>query len=311
MICNNCKNQIMDNAVACPYCGAQFIQQQPMGQPGVLMQQQQPMWQPMWQPDNYKSPVGFIVAIIFFVFLITLEIILFIAPGFITKKYRDKKIANAGDKKIVELASQTTQAVTEMTTEATTEETTEATTQATTEATTQATTEATTQATTEASVSPYDMAQAYSTTARPDLSEFDWYVNDVMINGMWSDAKPVTDPLGYEGGWKCFCFWDPDNVMDAYGKEWCNANITVSNSNENVSFTFDYYMVQWGNEAPFDISGQTITYMGELSENGIYCSDDNGSLEIYGFYSRGDKEYAIGFLIAPSGEWANVALVRP
>ena len=60
MFCNNCGNQVDDNAVVCPYCGVQLAAnaapQQP--QPAYDQQNAQPQYQqPAYQQPQYQQPV--------------------------------------------------------------------------------------------------------------------------------------------------------------------------------------------------------------------------------------------------------------
>lgn len=150
----------------------------------------------------------------------------------------------------------------------------------------------------------------YSTYERPELSEFDWYINDVYKNGMWQDADQISDPAGLTGSWKCLCYWDPDNKSGYKGTELTNLDFYIAGT--GVTAVMDYYWVEWAGSAREDETSMDDTiYAGGLTESGLTAECPTATLDITGIYIKDGKEYAIGEINTNAGVNAKVALVRP
>lgn len=141
---------------------------------------------------------------------------------------------------------------------------------------------------------------------RPELSDFDWYLNDFMYNGLPEDAqrRELTE---LTGSWKALTVYDPTMEYDSYVQELSNMEITVGES--AVTLAANYYKIFIPGEGSYEIDGVSI-FTGHL-RNGAVSLTGAGNLYITDFYRLGDSEYALGSLVAPDGIPANVALVRP
>ncbi|WP_130838175.1 zinc ribbon domain-containing protein [Lachnoclostridium sp. Marseille-P6806] len=143
-------------------------------------------------------------------------------------------------------------------------------------------------------------------TERPELSDFDWYLNDVMYNGVPEDAQRRELPE-LTGSWKALTVYDPMMEYDSYVQELSSMEITVGES--GVTLAANYYKIFIPDEGSYEIDGVSV-FTGHL-RNGMVSLTGAGNLYITEFYRIGDSDYALGSLVAPDGVPADVALVRP
>ena len=298
MKCMYCGKKMDNDAYFCDHCGRQAVAL-PQGMP-QQMQRNYPNGMPQQRPG--RSQAGFIIFVIVMDLLILLEILLFLAPGFVTKKHREEQIRAGLEASLPVSTEEMLRKGTEGKSEEKTEEITELITREKTEEKTEAVTE----------------EKTYSTTERPVEEEFRWYLDDVYQNGMPASAKPISDPYAYEGGWKCLFWWDPENMMGAAGIELANVDIQIAGE-DSVTVTVDQYWIRQINSEPVDESTKepyriSCHLMQGRDAYGAALESDNTAglyFILDSFYTIGDVQYALGQISVQSGEMAMIALVRP
>jgi hypothetical protein len=149
-----------------------------------------------------------------------------------------------------------------------------------------------------------------STEERPDLEDFLWYTEDVVYDGVPSDANIIDniDPL--TGSWKALIIYDPNNEYDAGAMEFLN--VALAGTAESLSLTLDWYQIFWANEGEsFDESDmEDSVFLGKWETGGLWASGV-GTIRLTQFYEQSGKQYAIGTMDTPDGIPALLALVRP
>lgn len=150
----------------------------------------------------------------------------------------------------------------------------------------------------------------FSTSTRPELSDFYWYMDDVYYEGLPYDSTPITEFSKLTGGWKALFYYDPDFTMDAYGFDYLN--VTIGGSVDSVQLTVDWYKTNFGGYEEYDISDEEDSVLyGAFEQGGMYLSGDGFGIWITEFYYLNGRQYAVGYMELQSGEPTYVALVRP
>lgn len=315
MYCFKCGAVIDDNSVRCPVCGTvmqyvvgpqiqpqQSYQQQPAQyrpqiQPSPQIQPQPPQIQPSPQKEN-ENNTGIIIFTVIMLTVIILEIILFLAPGFLTKIRREKLIEEARKE-----AAATTEATTEVTTEATTETVTEAVTETTTEAVTEATTEATTE--------EIAAKSRYKESDRPVEMDFRWFWEGFLTGCMVDDYSTILDSGRLEGDWKVMILTDPFELVDSYSMRLLNGNI--STKADKTTLELDYYKCKTRPDGDYkdETSKASETFMGSW-ENLCLNVDGNGvNMNIYLQIEAQGAELMLGEISWDTGLIGYIAFVRP
>lgn len=149
-----------------------------------------------------------------------------------------------------------------------------------------------------------------STEERPDLEDFLWYTEDVVYDGVPSDANIIDniDPL--TGSWKALIIYDPNNEYDAGAMEFLN--VALAGTAESLSLTLDWYQIFWANDGEsLDESDMEDTVFSGKWESGGLWASGAGTIRLTQFYEQNGKQYAVGTMDTPDGIPALVALVRP
>ena len=149
-----------------------------------------------------------------------------------------------------------------------------------------------------------------STTDRPDFSDFVWYLDDVMYNGVPEHAINITDRALVNGDWKALIVHDPERIMESFATEYLNVNIETAD--RGVTMTLDWYEMYFEYDAePFDVSNlEDSEFYGQWEGDGFWASGP-GTIHINQFYEINVKQFAIGAYDSPDGTPAYIALVRP
>lgn len=158
---------------------------------------------------------------------------------------------------------------------------------------------------------PDAMSSIYSVIDYPDLSDFSW-TDDVKGGDYSQGNETITDAAAVNGWWQGYILWDPDNKMDSYGEELCNVQLTSSGS--SMDWKWDYYQVRWGDSEEWETKDEETTMTGTFNSDGTLTFDAESigmAFEVYGFYTDGYHQYAVGWMTAQSGEQAWVFLYRP
>ena len=149
-----------------------------------------------------------------------------------------------------------------------------------------------------------------STEERPDLEDFLWYTEDVLYNGVPSDANTIGNMSTLTGGWKALILYDPNNEFDSNAIEFLN--IELAGTEDDLSLTFDWYSIFWANKGEsFDETAMEDTVFSGKWENGGLWASGAGTIHLTQFYEQNQKQYAVGIMDTTDGTPALVALVRP
>jgi hypothetical protein len=159
----------------------------------------------------------------------------------------------------------------------------------------------------------YDSEQTaaadYSTTERPDLGDFLWYLDGVYYDGSPDGSMPISDFSELTGSWKALFYYDPENTVNAFGYEFLN--VSLNGEADNVTMTLDWYMYV-GETEDYDKSGEADTLLtGSHDYDGITAGSEGYWIFLYAFYEYNGQQYALGYMELQSGEPTFVALVRP
>ncbi len=158
---------------------------------------------------------------------------------------------------------------------------------------------------------PEKIAEMYSYNNDP-------YVNSDLAEKLIADnskgGELITDTAAITGDWCGYLWWDRENSLDCYGEELLNVDITADGS--TVNWTFDYDSVKWGEDGEWESKedADSETYSGTMNSDGTVVFDASSagmSFTMNGFYTRGNRQYAVGTITVQSGESADVILYRP
>lgn len=158
---------------------------------------------------------------------------------------------------------------------------------------------------------PDAISSIYSVIDYPDISDFSW-TDDVKGGDYSQGNETITDSAAVNGWWQGYILWNPDNKMDSYGEELCNVQLTGSGS--SMDWKWDYYEMRWGDSEEWETKDEETTMTGTFNSDGTLTFDAASigmAFEIYGFYTDGYHQYAVGWMTVQSGEQAWVFLYRP
>ena len=154
-------------------------------------------------------------------------------------------------------------------------------------------------------------SEIYSSISNSNLAYFEW-IDEVTAGDYSQGNQTITDPKNLDGWWEGYILWDPDNKMDCYAQELCN--VKLSSSGSSVDWTFDYYMIKIGDDGDWtEKSDEDSTLTGTFNTDGTLSFDPAAAgmaFDMYGFYTDGYCQYAVGWITAQSGESAWVFLYR-
>ena len=150
----------------------------------------------------------------------------------------------------------------------------------------------------------------FSSSTRPELSDFYWYMDDVYYEGLPYGRTPITEFSKLTGGWKALFYYDPEGTMDAYGFDYLN--VAIGGTVDSVQMKLDWYKTNFGGYEEYDISDEEDTVLyGTFESGSLYISGDGNYMGITDFYYLNGRQYAVEFIDLQSGEPTYVALVRP
>ena len=156
------------------------------------------------------------------------------------------------------------------------------------------------------------VSSVYSVIDYPDPKYFDW-TEDVKGGNYSLGGETITDPAELNGWWEGYMVWDPDNAMDSYGEEL--VNVKLESNGSSIDWTDDYFAMKWGEDGGWEVkTDEDTTITGTFNSDGTLTFDAatiGMNFEMYGFYTNGYCQYAVGWLTAQSGESAWVFLYRP
>ena len=149
-------------------------------------------------------------------------------------------------------------------------------------------------------------AASYSTTDRPEASDFQTWYEHYISGGIPSDAHIITDYDKIKGSWKGLLRYSGSTVTSEL------MNFTVSGDASSSVFTVDWYLVlytgdeEWMNEEDME----DLSYAGSWSD-GVLAVNGAGDITIRTFYEIGGQQFAVGEMAVPDGSTAVVGMVRP
>lgn len=149
----------------------------------------------------------------------------------------------------------------------------------------------------------------YSSGAeKPLMSDFDYY-DYVQKYGFWAECEFFTDFASVLGPWKVYIVHDPYRNMNSYCEELVNIDITGSESSAEI--TLKWREIYFENSEVIDTShNQDSHYYGSYSaDGGLYCTGP-GNILIDRFCRFEGHEYGFGTLLSPDGVIADFFLKR-
>lgn len=151
---------------------------------------------------------------------------------------------------------------------------------------------------------------ALSTSQRPALEDFQWYLDGVLYDGVPADGVKMYSPGDITGGWKGLIIYDPDNLAGENALEFLNVNI--EGSAESLILTLDWYLmfIAGAEESLDETDMEDGVYQGQW-EGGSMWASGAGTIHLDRFYTKDGSQYAVGTLDTPDGVPALMALVRP
>jgi len=160
---------------------------------------------------------------------------------------------------------------------------------------------------------PTDTAASVSTQSTPSLDEFDWFLNDVLMSGVPSNAENINDPSDIVGSWKCLVVYDPQNKEGKEGYHLATMEIMCRES-DGKHFMGPYILWNTVIDAEGNVSDESarnpFLSVGNFAD-GWYGEGGNGNMSLK-FWTTGDgKQYAWGSANMQDVGDNIVVLVRP
>ncbi len=142
-----------------------------------------------------------------------------------------------------------------------------------------------------------------------DEHSFDWTTNYPSAGR--PDDTIITDTGLLDGHWKGFFWWDRDNKLNCYGEEY--ADVYITSNDKRLDVTIDYNVYRWDASGDFtEKEEENLSVFGDMADDGsVDLSDTALPFTITGFYTDGAVQYAVGTMMMPSGETAEVYFYRP
>ena len=143
---------------------------------------------------------------------------------------------------------------------------------------------------------------------RPDYSDFDWYLKDVGINGMWSDTEVIRDLGEVLGEWKAYILHDPYNKTGESCEMLFNADIEAEQ--DGISILCDWYYIRYFKDDEPSYQDNDSHFSGTWDNGSIYA-EGPGTMELKEFRRRGESQYAFGVMTSRDGTRGIIVLARP
>ena len=147
-----------------------------------------------------------------------------------------------------------------------------------------------------------------STTQRPSIEDFRWYLDDVEKNGVPKGVTRETDFNNLAANWKCLFIYDPEGKDT--GRLYDFLTFTLSGAEGNGAVILDWSHMFAGDE-DIDATQMEDTVLNMNWKNGTLYGYGPMNLSIKQFYSYNGAQYAIGTLTLPDGTEGLVAMTRP
>lgn len=157
----------------------------------------------------------------------------------------------------------------------------------------------------------YNEAMKYSTSDRPDFSEFEWcYGQSDLVRRMPAGAQQIKTANRMAGGWKCMFIYSTSKNSDMLARE--INNITIDPTADEVNMTIDWYLMEIpdSESVPEDNMDDTTFPVTVNSNGAILGEPQGGTLVISDFWNDGKNDYAVGEYQTDSGLYAYIALYR-
>lgn len=147
-----------------------------------------------------------------------------------------------------------------------------------------------------------------STTERPSIEDFRWYLDDVEKNGVPKGVTRETDFNNLAANWKCLFIYDPEGTDT--GRLYDFLTLTLSGAEGNGAVILDWSHMFAGDE-DIDETRMEDTVLNMNWKNGTLYGYCPMNLSIRQFYSYNGAQYAVGTLTLPDGTEGLVAMTRP
>lgn len=147
-----------------------------------------------------------------------------------------------------------------------------------------------------------------STTERPSIEDFRWYLNNVEKNGVPKGVTRETDFNNLAANWKCLFIYDPEGKDT--GRLYDFLTLTLSGAEGNGAVILDWSHMFAGDE-DIDETKMEDTVLNMKWKNGTLYGYGPMNLSIKQFYSHNGAQYAVGTLTLPDGTEGLVAMTRP
>ncbi len=151
---------------------------------------------------------------------------------------------------------------------------------------------------------------ALSTKEAPNIGDFQWYTENVLVNGVPENVKHTNSIYDLKGDWKCLIIYDPDRTMNSYVEVYMNANISGTTKKLKVTLTPHARWIESESKSFNEDGEETMTYEGTYKKSDLNVTG-SGSISIQDFYTIDGVQYAVGTYGSPDGTPAVIALVRP
>lgn len=161
----------------------------------------------------------------------------------------------------------------------------------------------------------YEEAMRLSTSARPSFDEFEWcFGQNGLVYTQPEGTEPITDPLGFSGGWKAMVIYNPSNSAGTFIRELDNVDIGING--DTVDLTIDWYLMSVDSSEMTNEEGMPDTmFLGTIPEEytggGFRAFNGQRTVNMVYFWREGTSQYALGTLTTEDGLPAYIALTRP
>ena len=143
---------------------------------------------------------------------------------------------------------------------------------------------------------------------RPKDSDFVWMEELLEKPDRLSEKnEPVSDEKLLNGEWKGkFIYYDDE--FEPVVRELVNADIQLEK--HNASVTLYWYCADYGDGYKDETKNEPLKMEGTFDDTQLRTFSSQGNLEINVFFTKNEKQYAVGFLTLPNGEGAYLGLVK-
>ena len=155
-----------------------------------------------------------------------------------------------------------------------------------------------------------DKLEKYGTEDASIIAEyrkFDWYRDGVLINGLPSGTRKITDPSEIFGTYDLYVLFDPSNMSGSTGDLFGIARIDAGQAGTTVHIDWTYTYYHKDGRGETDHSKSDFT--GSM-DNGSVAASGPGKINIETFFYQDGVIRAVGTMETTSGILAYIALEK-